>query len=341
GDEAVSDGYRNFLGLCSHEYFHSWNVKRIKPDAFVPYDLSQESHTPLLWAFEGITSYYDDISLVRCGLISEESYLELLGQGITRVIRHNGRHKQTVSESSFDTWTKFYKQDENAPNAIVSYYSKGSLVALVLDLKLRQLSGGEHSLDDLMRALWQRYGKPHTGISPTEMEALINEIAGEDLTPMLESALRTTDELPLEELLAAIGIDYRLRPAESNSDKGGKPGKATGRSPLALGVRYGSDPLGVKLMNVFDGGAAQQAGLSAGDVIIAVDGLHTTLDNIEKLLANHRHQQSVTLHAFRRDELMSFDVPVMEAPLDTCYLRLREECDNGTQRLREAWFGKA
>src|SRR5690606_13996928 len=135
----VSDGYRTLLGLCSHEYFHSWNVKRIQPD--IPYDLRAENHTPLLWAFEGITSYYDDLTLVRTGLVSATDYLEMLAKTITRVQRNPGRLTQSVAESSFDTWTKFYKQDENSINAIVSYYAKGALVALALDLTLRQLTG--------------------------------------------------------------------------------------------------------------------------------------------------------------------------------------------------------
>ena len=127
--------YREFLGLCSHEYFHSWNVKRIQPD--IPYDLSRENHTPLLWAFEGITSYYDDLTLVRTGLISPQEYLELVGKAITRVLRNPGRFQQSTAASSFDTWTKFYQQGENAANAIVSYYTKGALIALGLDLTLR------------------------------------------------------------------------------------------------------------------------------------------------------------------------------------------------------------
>lgn len=339
GDKAISEAYRGFLGLCSHEYFHSWNVKRIKPDVFVPYGLSTEVHTPLLWAFEGFTSYYDDISLVRCGLIPAESYLELLGQTITRVIRGSGRHKQSVSESSFDTWTKFYKQDENAPNAIVSYYTKGSLVALALDLTVRSKTEGKRSLDDVMLALWQRYGRPHTGISPKSMESLINEIAGEDLSKLLTQALRGTEDLPLDNLLDGFGIEYQLRPAGSNSDKGGKPAKDGDACPLALGVRYGSDPLGAKLLNVFDGGAAQQAGLSAGDIVIAVDGLRATMENIEKLLAWHRNKTTVDVHAFRRDELMSFVVPIKEAPLDTCYLQMKETEAKSEIALRKGWLG--
>ena len=162
GLEQVSDGYRQFLGLCSHEYFHLWNVKRIKPAAFVPYDLYRETPTRQLWAFEGFTAYYDDLMLVRSGVIPPESYLELLGQTITRVLRGSGRHQQSVADSSFDAWTKFYRQDENASNAIVSYYTKGALIALALDLMIREASNGQRSLDDLMRQLWQRYGRTPT-----------------------------------------------------------------------------------------------------------------------------------------------------------------------------------
>ena len=160
GVHKVSDGYRQLLGLCSHEYFHTWNVKRIKPARFVPYDLSTENYTTLLWAFEGITSYYDDLILNRTERIDTASYLELLGRTITRVRGGSGRLKQSLAESSFDAWTKFYRQDENAPNAIVSYYAKGSLAALSLDLTIRLETKGATSLDDVMRALWNRVRRP-------------------------------------------------------------------------------------------------------------------------------------------------------------------------------------
>jgi predicted metalloprotease with PDZ domain len=159
GRPDMSDGYRGFLGLCSHEYFHTWNVKRIKPAVFAPYDLQAENYTPLLWLFEGFTSYYDDLMLVRSGVIDEAGYLKLVEKTVNNVLRGAGRSKQSVAESSFDAWTKYYRQDENAPNAIVSYYTKGSLVALALDLTIRAGSDGKKSLDDVMRMLWQRYGR--------------------------------------------------------------------------------------------------------------------------------------------------------------------------------------
>jgi predicted metalloprotease with PDZ domain len=156
----MSEGYKAFLGLCSHEYFHTWNVKRIKPAVFADYDLRQESYTSLLWLFEGFTSYYDDLMLVRSGLIDEAAYLKLVSKTINGVLRGSGRLKQSVAESSFDAWTKYYRQDENSPNAIVSYYTKGSLVALGLDLTIRAETAGKKSLDDVMRtvaALWPRF----------------------------------------------------------------------------------------------------------------------------------------------------------------------------------------
>jgi len=159
GQTEMSDAYRGFLGLCSHEYFHTWNVKRIKPAVFAPYDLSQENYTTLLWLFEGFTSYYDDLMLLRAGVIDSGAYLKLIEKTINNVHRGSGRLKQSVAESSFDAWTKYYRQDENAPNAIVSYYAKGSLVALLLDLVIRRDTQGRRSLDDVMRALWRSYGR--------------------------------------------------------------------------------------------------------------------------------------------------------------------------------------
>ncbi len=182
GNSATSDPYLNFLGLCSHEYFHTWNVKRIKPARFVPFDLNQESYTELLWFFEGMTSYYDDLVLLRTGLIDEERYLGLIAKTLTRIQRGPGRLTQTVSASSFDAWHKFYKQDENSPNAIVSYYAKGSLVALCLDALLREHSQDEVTLDTLMRTLWERWLETGAGLQEDEPQKLASQIAGRDLS---------------------------------------------------------------------------------------------------------------------------------------------------------------
>ena len=292
----VSDGYLQFLGLCSHEYFHTWNVKRIKPAAFAPYDLQVESHSPLLWLFEGFTSYYDDLMLVRAGIIGEPAYFKLLAKTIGGVLRGSGRSKQSVAESSFDAWTKYYRQDENAPNAIVSYYTKGSLVALALDLSIRAKSAGKKSLDDVMLALWQRYGRDFyptvgRGVTPAEVEALFDEISGMRLKPFFDKYVRGTDDLPLAKLLAQFGVKY------SDERKSTKP---------SLDVNAGRDGNDCKLSSVHEGGAAHQAGLSAGDLLVAIDGLRVTATNLDTLLSRYGVGSEVEVHAFRRDELMSF-----------------------------------
>lgn len=323
GEAEVTEGYRKFLGLCSHEYFHLWNVKRIAPAAFSPPDLAREVHTPLLWAFEGITSYYDDLALVRAGRIPTQSYLELLARSISRLLRTPGRRRQSLAESSFDAWTKFYKADENAPNAIVSYYLKGSLVAWGLDVELRRRTEDAVSLDDLMRVLWSRHGAPARGLADGDIEAAAAELGGAGLAAFFERYVRGTDELPLGDWCAALGLGLRLRAARDERDEGGAhagpPGEASPARPW-LGVRTRRAAEGVGLANVFDGGAAQRAGMSAGDLIVAVGGLRASADNLPQLLARVRPGERVTVHAFRRDELLAFEVEPAPAPADTCDL---------------------
>jgi predicted metalloprotease with PDZ domain len=252
------------------------------------------------------------------------------------VLRGSGRLKQPVTDSSFDAWTKFYKQDDNAPNSIVSYYTKGSLIALALDLTLR--NAGAATLDDVMRTLWQRHGV--LGVTEEGLERLIGDVAGIDLSDFFSQALRGTSDLPLAELLAACGIALNLRPADGAADKGGKPGGNNGTSRSVLGVRSGDDPAGARLLNVFDGGAAQQAGLAAGDVVIAVDGLRVNHACLEKVIAVHAAGASVHVHAFRRDELMDFSTVLQAAPADTCYLVNADVQDLQQRQRCDAWLAK-
>jgi predicted metalloprotease with PDZ domain len=342
GMKAADDNYRTFLGLCSHEYFHTWNVKRIKPEAFTPYDLDRENYTRLLWAFEGITSYYDDLMLVRSGLISRDAYLELLGKTITRVQRGSGRHKQSVADSSFDAWTKFYRQDENAPNAIVSYYAKGSLIALCLDLLMREKTGGRKSLDHLMRILWKRYGRTGKGVPEDGVEQIAEQISGVKLGRFFERAVHGTGELPLARLLKEVGVDMRLRHAESMTDSGGTAqSKDVPNAPHGPGLGIRSRAVGTDLTitHVLDGGSAQHAGLSSGDIFVAIDDLRVTGGNLETLLSRRRPGEQVRVHAFRRDELLLFDVRLQAPPRDTCYLTVSE--NNAFEKSRRNWLGIA
>lgn len=298
GRDAATEGYRTYLGLCSHEYFHTWNVKRIKPAVFAPYDLGVENYTSLLWLFEGFTSYYDDLILVRSGLISQDDYFGMLGKVVGGVQRGSGRLKQTVAESSFDAWVKYYRQDENAPNAIVSYYTKGSLVALAFDLTIRAQTNNRKSLDDVMRLLWQRFGRDFyrgkpVGVEESEIEAIFAEATGVQLGELFAEAVHGTRDLPLDTLLAPFGVT--LAP---ELEKNGKPS-------LGARVRGGAD---CTLAAVHDGSAAQKAGLSAGDVLIALDGLRVTGSNLDSLLSRYLPGAKVEVHAFRRDELRTAQV---------------------------------
>jgi predicted metalloprotease with PDZ domain len=327
GMTGLPDGYRGFLGLASHEYFHAWHVKRIRPARFLPYDLARENYTRLLWIFEGFTSYYDDLMLVRAGVLPEADYLKALGRTISGVLRAPGRLRQSVAESSFDAWAKYYRQDENSPNAIVSYYTKGSLVALALDLEIRRKSRGTRSLDDVMRKLWRDHGRDGlaasaSGLAEEAVAEVFGAATGVDLSVQIEAWAHGAADLPLDALLKPFGVRWSVAAADA--------------SPT-LGVRTtvrGSD---LAIATAYTSGAAHRAGLSAGDVIVAVDGLKVDEKSLKALLARRRPGDRITVHAFRRDELMTHEV-VLQAP-DPVEVTL--SLDPKPNPLRRGWLGRS
>ncbi|NMM86904.1 peptidase M61 [Rhodococcus sp. SRB_17] len=247
----TGEGYSTLLGLISHEYFHTWNVKRLRPSEFRHYDYTQENYTELLWFFEGFTSYYDDLLLRRAGLIDDAAYLKLLTKTAHQVLQAPGRQVQTVAQASFDAWVKFYRQDENTPNATISYYTKGALVALCLDLTLRR--EGQTTLDDVMRALWQRCeGGP---MAESDLRAVLQQLAGRAFDAELGAWVHSTAELPLAELLAAHGIALKAevpQPAQR------------------LGLRVAENSA-VQIKAVLRGGLAERAGMAAGDEWLGIE----------------------------------------------------------------------
>ena len=321
GQTTISEGYRRFLGLCSHEYFHTWNVKRIKPAAFIPYDLERENYTSLLWAFEGFTSYYDDLFLLRSGVIDRASWLELIGVTLTNVRKTPGRQVQSLSESSFDAWIKYYRQDENTPNAVVSYYTKGALFGLALDLTLR--AGGKATLDAVMQALWQRHGLTGLGVGDEDIRRIAEELSGLSLKRFFADYTDGTRELPLERLLATAGLRLEWIP-----DPKAKHG-------VDLGIRTRVENNEVVLAAVHPGGAAHAAGLSAGDTLVALDGLRITPATFDALLARQRPGNTVGVHAFRRDELLQATVTLAPPVADTARLTPASK----PNALRRAWLG--
>ncbi len=245
GSPHTGEGYTTLLGLISHEYFHTWNVKQLRPDALARYDYTQENYTQLLWFFEGFTSYYDDLLLRRAGLIDDTTYIKLLGKTIAQVQQTPGRHVQTVAQASFDAWVKYYRQDENTLNATVSYYTKGSLVALCLDLQLRQEN---QTLDKVMRGLWKRCNG-----GPMREQDLLNELqslTGRSWEPEIRAWVHSTQELPLRDLLTAHGVSIEAEIATMAQ---------------RLGLRVLEVGGSIQIKGVLRGSAAEAAGLAAGD----------------------------------------------------------------------------
>lgn len=317
----INAGYRSFLGLASHEYFHAWNVKRMKPAAFMPYDLTRENHTELLWFFEGFTSYYDDLTLLRAGLISADDWLSISAGNIDRVHSVPGRRVQSLAEASFDAWSKFYRQDENSANALVSYYTKGALFALALDLRLRA-ADATASLDQLMRLLWQRFGDEKTAVDEAAIIDAAEEISGLRLAAFFRQGVHGTADLPLARLLKPFGVRLRQQPGSVLS---------------MLGVRIETKGDEVRLANVYSGSAAERAGLAAGDLLIALDGLRLTPAGLETALRRRRAGDTITIHAFRRDELFSCPLTLAEIAHDSHRL----EIEASANRRRAAWLGSA
>ena len=287
--------YREFLGLCSHEYFHAWLVKRIQPKAFQPYELSKRNHTRLLWLFEGFTSYYDDLQLFRSKRIDLKTYLGLVSTNWNGILRGPGRSKQSLADSSFDAWTKYYQADENTPNAVVSYYGKGALLALGLDLQIRAFSKNQKSLDDLMRLIWQRHGVTLEGIAEDGLDDLILELLGSSFSKtwaeMKSRYIFGTEDIPIQKWIASTLVSVKPK-LQSKLEK----------IKLQLGMRHTDSNGWLKLTHVLDGGVAQLAGLAPGDLLASINGQRVTSTRLEKILASLIEGQSIHF-CFYRDDL--------------------------------------
>ncbi|EGV37409.1 M61 family metallopeptidase [Neisseria weaveri] len=313
------ENYVQLLGLCSHEYFHAWNVKSVKPEAFAPYDLDQECYTEQLWAFEGITSYYDDLFLVRSGVITPETYLNLLAKNLTRVQQGKGRLKQTLAESSFTAWNKYYKQNENSPNSIVSYYQKGALAALCLDLIIREKSNGLFSLDTVMQQHYRDWQATRKGIPEKQWQQRCQEITGLDLNEFFQTALYSTHDLPLTQCLSYAGIDLQWH-ALTRSHGGAyvcriEPQNSAGD----FGARFKQNSDGITLSHVFHDGSAERAGLCTNDKIIALNRFACT--DFTAQWSKLNIGDTVHIHFFRDGVLHETELTIQAAEADTALLQ--------------------
>ncbi|MBI5278173.1 MAG: M61 family metallopeptidase [Burkholderiales bacterium] len=315
GDARMGDGYVTLLGLISHEYFHTWNVKRLRPAEFARYDYAQENYTQLLWFFEGFTSYYDDLLLKRAGVIDEATYVKLLNKTVNQVMQGPGREVQSVAQASFDAWVKYYRQDENTANATVSYYTKGSLVALCFDLTLR--SEGHATLDQVMRALWQRCKAGP--MAEADFAAVLKELGGRAFTRELAAWVHGTRDLPLKELLETQGIAAIEEPAQLQQ---------------RLGLRVTESNNAIVVKNVLRGGAGEQAGFAANDEWIGVEVAGNAwrlakLDDLTLYAGSHR---KVTAIAARDRRLLRLELNIPQAAT-TWRLALRDAA------RAQSWLG--
>ena len=317
--------YHKLLGLISHEFFHTWNVKRIKPKIFTSYDLDQENYSKLLWWFEGVTSYYDDLVLYKTGIINQEKYLGLMVANLNNVYKFAGVHNQTLANSSLTSWVKYYRQDENSPNSLVSYYVKGALVALCLDLLIRQQT--EFSLDDVMRYLYRQWQQNSVGIAEDEIPQLIQAATGVDLSAFIYQATETTDDLPFTELLAAFGLDLVSRPANSHQESGKFSLTAVDSElparTLDLGAKLEKHQLGYQVKNVYLTSSAHAAGLAVNDVILALN--QVKLIDVERQLAFFSPGQVVELAVFRQERLLLVKLTLAYSVASIVDLRLNDQ----------------
>ena len=339
--------YERYVALTAHEFFHVWNVKRIRPARLGPFDYSRENYTRQLWTMEGVTDYYTENLLLRAGLIAPTRYRERLAEKIVTLQGQPGRAIQSLEQSSFDAWIKFYRPDENTPNSAISYYLKGALVALLLDLEIRQATAGARSLDDVLRYLYRTYpiagpGFPEDGGYQAAVVTVLEDGLRQaeqgaerrathfDVAAFFARYVAGTDELDYGRALGYAGL--RLEWGYENEPQ-------PGRLPTTLGVTLKTEGDRVKISHVLSDGPAYAAGVSAGDELLALDGFRVSEERLKARLAERNPGDVVTLSLFRRDELLHIAIPLAAAPPDKLVIAQVAHPSETQRQLYEGWIG--
>ena len=331
-------GYRRFLGLESHEFFHTWNVKRLRPVALGPFDYQRENYTRGLWVAEGITSYYGDLILRRAGLLSPGEYLNGLGALIAGYEGQPGRLKQSAETSSFDTWIEHYRPDENSINTAISYYTKGELLGLVLDLEIRSRTNGARTLDDVMRRLMENHGLPKPGFTDAQLRATFEEVLGGDLGDFWSRYVAGVEEIDFGAYLRKAGLTLA---------KSWQPGTAFAGSraekPGTLGLRFRpaapqSDR--VVISNVLVGLPAYESGLNSGDELVSIDGQRIDAGNAARRINDLRAGQQVEVAVFRRERMRTFQLTAALKPFDRYQISEEKAATAGEVSLRRQWLAE-
>ncbi|MEN9217158.1 MAG: M61 family metallopeptidase [Gloeomargarita sp. HHBFW_bins_162] len=315
------DKYQKFLNLVAHEFFHLWNVKRIKPAEFIPFNYDQENYTTSLWFCEGTTSYYDLVMPWRAGIYDAKQFLKLLSEEITRYYQTPGREIQSLSEASFDAWIKYYRRDANSSNSQISYYLKGALVTLLLDLNIRQKYENQRSFDDVMQKMWQTFGQTEIGFTPEQLVETITAVLGEDLTDFWQHYINGLTPLPLAETLVSFGLELKEIP---------------GKTPF-LGIIL--EPGRCVVKQVLRHSPAWWAGIDPGDEIIAISGQRVKPESWAQQLQAFTPGQTMELSLFRREELRHYPIRLAEPQPEGYEIQPMAQPTLTQQMLGTGWLG--
>ena len=328
-NDELNDNYQTFLSLCSHEYFHTWNVKRLKPEEFIPYDLNQEVYTEQLWFYEGMTSYFDDYSLVATNTISLEKYLNTLAKSLTRVARGEGQTRQALTESSYFSWTKFYQQDHTAPDQITSYYVKGAALACFADLAIRANSDNKLTLADVMREAWQRWGQNNLGTSQAGLEELFAKYLSQNDFQTFIEQLHQPVRFDVVEVFEKFGVSLSYHHQQKQNEwfketlmdsKAEAPStcKPTDQPPMWFGAIVAVENGAVVVKQVLNNSPAQKAGIAVGDILVALNNTKIANADLETLMKNVAVKQEKSyanlIHYFRKDVLLCANIELAESP---------------------------
>lgn len=319
----LQEKYESFIQLVAHEFFHLWNVKRIRPKGLEVFDYDQENYTTSLWFCEGTTSYYDLVIPFRAGIYDVNSYFYHLNQEITKYLKTPGRKVQPLSESSFDAWIKLYRQDANSGNSQISYYLKGEMVSLLLDLLIRYRHHNQLSFDDVMRKMWEQFGKAEIGYTPEQLKALIESVAGIDLSDFFQRYIDGLDELPFNQYLEPFGLQLV---AECDQEP-------------YLGVRIKTEHGREIIKFVEMGSPANIAGIDAGDELLAIDGIKVGTNQLSERLKDYQSKDTIEITIFHQDELRNYSVTLAAQHPNKYQLRPVENPDTTQQENFLGWLG--
>ena len=323
------DKYLAWLSLASHEYFHLWNVKRLRPIELGPFDYERENYPRSLWISEGLTDYYADLQLARAGVYTPGEYLRELSNAIRALQTTPARLQQTAEMASFDAWIKQYRPDDNTVNSTISYYTKGAVLGFLLDARIRAATGDAKSLDDVMRLALTRYSGAK-GFTPEEFRKTASDVAGTDLGPWFTRVLETTDELDYGPALEWFGLQFQPS----------RPPAATADEPAWLGAKMKIEERRLLVENVPRGTPAYAAGVNPGDEILAIDDFRVLPEELDARLAAYRPGRKVVLLVSRRDELKRLDVTLGGAPADTWTLQAQPVLTPQQRARLLNWLGR-